>query len=166
MKPAFLEKYISSLTAASDELLLDSTRLTTLHASILGHAGGHNKKDTGIKRAMLASLVSQIVAWQSMNARTSLLQSMSEVHDAGLLKGVIPVWSGLVIDESDETRWLASHPAREQDGFIRVLGKTLDKGTGTALVNVEGESWRYFLGLMSSGPASRALPLFRSSMTS
>lgn len=155
MKPAFLERYMSALLASTDELLLDASRLTTLHASILGHAGGHNKKDTGIKRAMLASLISQVVAWQSMHARTRLLETLSNVHDAGLLKGVIPIWSGLIIDESDESQWLASYPAREQEALIKVLGQTLNKGTGSALVNVEGESWRYFLGLLSSGPISR-----------
>ena len=160
MKPAFLEKYLSSLLASASELIMDPSRLTTLHASILGHVGGHNKKDTGIKRAMLSSLVSQLVAWQSMHARLSLLETLSSVHDAAVLKGVIPIWSGLVIGDSEESQWLASHSQREQDAFLKVLGKTLDKGSGTALVNVEGESWRYFLGLLSSAPASRESDVF------
>lgn len=155
MKPAYLERYISSLLAAANDLILDPSRLTSVHASTLGHAGGHNKKDTGVKRAMIASLVSQIVAWQSMDARMRLLETLANVHDATVLKGLIPIWAGLVMDESDESQWLASHDDRQQDAFLAKLGKTLDKGSGTALVNMEGESWRYFLGLLSSAPASR-----------
>lgn len=115
------------------------------------------------RRAIIASLLSHLAAWQSMSGRIAVLESLAGVLDSSVLRGVLPLLTPLLSAKSEEYRWLLQESAQEQSRYLALLIGIINKQSAQVLADTDAEAWKFVLkAVAADGSGSGGLlPLVR-----
>ncbi|KAM0786108.1 hypothetical protein ACM66B_006918 [Microbotryomycetes sp. NB124-2] len=95
--------YMSKILASRTEISMDGSFLTTLHQSLLDSKDGEStKKKASLKFKVVVHLMSHVMAWQSLFARTILLRTLAGVTDNNKSTLVVPVLQQIISMSLDE----------------------------------------------------------------
>ncbi|ORY85937.1 U3 small nucleolar RNA-associated protein 10 [Leucosporidium creatinivorum] len=98
-------KYLIKLLSSRTELIMDGSYLLTLHQSLLDDpiSESSKKSKATLKFKATTYLLSHILSWSSVNARTTLLRALAGIKDSNKGALVLPIL-GEVVNSTSEQR--------------------------------------------------------------
>ncbi|KAK4048437.1 snoRNA-binding rRNA-processing protein utp10 [Microbotryomycetes sp. JL201] len=104
-----VKAYMAKMLASRTEISMDGAFLTTLHQSLLDPKDGEGaKKRASLRFKVVVYLMSHVMSWQSLFARTSLLRALAGVTDQNKSSLVIPVLQRMIESPFDERAELST----------------------------------------------------------
>ena len=103
------------------------------------------------RRSVIGSLLSHARAIQAPSTRLALLRTLTGVHDTAVLRGVLPLISSLLDEQSQERQWLDSLSAIDRDQYIQLLAGAFTAQSAALLVDKESDAGKIARSLLGSG---------------
>jgi U3 small nucleolar RNA-associated protein 10 len=94
--------------------------------------------------------MSHVSAIPSLASRVTLLNTLAGVHDTSVLRGTLPLLTP-VLEDSDESRWLASLPQQDRDHYLGLLFNAFTGQSASLLADKESELGKFVQFLLSEG---------------
>lgn len=153
--------YLDILLKEASGIAVDKDYLITLHGRMLNPATAENKKAASIRRALVASFTSHIVAWKLNGPRIKLLDSLSLIHEVTKLDGLSPILVELNDASSKEITCLKRLSLIKSQAYLVILANVIDKVAAKQFSKGNNiELFKTCLGLIRRESADSAGQLF------
>lgn len=96
-------------------------------------------------------MLSHVRAIQAPSTRLALLRTIGGVHDTAVLRGVLPLISTLLDEQSQERQWLDSLSAIELDEYVQLLTGAFTAQSAALLVDKESDAGQTARSLLGPG---------------
>jgi U3 small nucleolar RNA-associated protein 10 len=98
--------------------------------------------------------MSHVSAIPLLSIRITLLKTLSGVHDTSVLRGALPLLTPL-LEDSDETTWLASLPEQGRDQYLGLLLDAFTGQSASLLSDKESDAGKFVISLLGDGVQSQ-----------
>jgi U3 small nucleolar RNA-associated protein 10 len=150
LKPADLAKYLDTIKAEIDDMIVDAGRLALVHAKALDA----KKKDTH-RLDVVDWLMSHVLAWRQLSARRALLSSLDRTTNVSRLHGALAL-----LDDA-EAEWLDTLPLADKAEYLDLVFDAFAPKHAAAVTEDDSDIWAWLLKVVATPSDLRKLSLAR-----
>lgn len=150
LKPSDLTKYLQTLVASLDEMVVDAGRLALVQSSALDLQSRNGRKDTLYRRDVVDWLMSNILGWRADGPRRALLSTLERAVNVSRLQGSLPLLTPLIDASKDEAEWLETMPSTHRAEYLDLVFNSFTAQHSAAVTDAGSEAWKFLLSLVSA----------------
>ena len=113
--------------------------------------GDQEANNISHRRSVIGSLLSHVRAIQAPSTRLALLRTIAGVHDTAVLRGVLPLISTLLNEQSQERLWLDTLSPNERDEYVQLLAGAFTAQSAALLVDKDSDAGKVAHSLLGPG---------------
>lgn len=150
-------KYLDIILSHAGAFRNDAEYLSVLHHSLLGVGKQDNKKEATFKHSVVCYLLSHVVCWPNLTARSALLDSLRGLPDPAKMPALLPLIRGLLQSSQqangsrNEAAAVLALPAEEREAYVALLTSAFDRNARSHLEVVTQGSWEVLLEALAGG---------------